>query len=89
MLDLLRPFVKSIMIEGGASVIRSFIETAAQKEKCRCAVDQVIITIAPLFVGGLNPCTDQASSLKAEFPRFSKIRYTCVGSDIMLCGSFR
>ncbi|KAI0053418.1 dihydrofolate reductase [Auriscalpium vulgare] len=40
--------IKSIMVEGGARVIQSFLSTAASEQ----LVDALIITVAPTFVGG-------------------------------------
>lgn len=42
--------IKSLMVEGGASVIASFIE-AASSESDSTTVDKIIITIAPTLVG--------------------------------------
>ena len=67
--------IKSIMVEGGSQVITSFIEARL--------VDQMIITIAPRLVGGLQvldrPAVDNGSLL-----RLSPMSYQFCGPDIIL-----
>lgn len=41
--------IRSVMVEGGASIIKSFL-TSAQSRGSGC-VDAIIVTVAPIFVG--------------------------------------
>jgi len=41
--------IRSVMVEGGANVIASFLSAASASKP---AVDIVIVTVAPIFVGG-------------------------------------
>jgi 2,5-diamino-6-(ribosylamino)-4(3H)-pyrimidinone 5'-phosphate reductase len=48
--------IQSLMVEGGATVIRSFLEAAStsphtQPGSSRAFVDALIITVAPIIVG--------------------------------------
>ncbi len=74
--------VKRLMVEGGASVIGSFLSSGL--------VDLVVLTIAPLFVGGLkaveNPIT--ASNTEPGFPKLSPAFVKKVGDDIVVWGHF-
>lgn len=68
--------VKSLMIEGGAQVINSFL--LAQ------AVDQIVICIAPVLVGGLRVIDAIAGFKPAHFPRLINMEYEQVGDDLVL-----
>lgn len=78
--------LRSLMVEGGAQVITSFL--------CRRLVDHVAVTIAPMFVGGL-PALDAllpdgaASTDGTEneaFPRLRNLSYRWLGRDLVLQG---
>mmetsp|Transcript_6431 Transcript_6431/g.15549 ORF Transcript_6431/g.15549 Transcript_6431/m.15549 type:complete len:102 (-) Transcript_6431:117-422(-) len=85
---LLRTYVKSIMVEGGASVIKSFLISGYENKNY--SVDQFVVTIAPTMVGGLNPFCGMAPCFMKEtgraFPRFKQVCYTVVGDDLMMRG---
>jgi GTP cyclohydrolase II len=90
--------VSSIMVEGGAQIITSFLTDRL--------VDQVVVTIAPLLVGGLRAvCTAPAMppgtrSMEAApagnafterhpknpFPRLVNTSYEIVGNDLVVLG---
>jgi len=72
--------LRHIMIEGGAQVIRWFILSASH------FVDAVLVTVAPLFVGGLVPTHPWIS----EQPhKRLKVRQTAlVQGDVVLVGKF-
>jgi len=58
--------IQRVMVEGGASVITSFLEQRL--------ANLVIITIAPRFVGGLNAISSgMTASLEIESPVYSKL----------------
>lgn len=73
--------IKSVMVEGGARVITSFLS--------QHLVDWVVITIAPTFLGGLhaleNPlisCSQGCINLN-DLPEFKNVGYEQVGKDIV------
>lgn len=82
----------SLMVEGGGEVITSFLR--------RRLVDHLIITIAPMLVGGVHAMSGlatpshetaasgdgQPSGAPADFPRIENIQYRWVGSDLVLEG---
>ena len=77
--------IKSVMVEGGARVISSFIEGNA--------VDQIVATIVPLFIGdGLRALEqtvfNNAKVLygKDELLSFECLRYIQLGRDLIIYG---
>jgi 3,4-dihydroxy 2-butanone 4-phosphate synthase/GTP cyclohydrolase II len=76
LLDLLgERGIRSIMVEGGAQVISSFLEARL--------VDQLIITIAPRLVGGL-PVLDRPTAGKGAGLHLEEVRYEPCGPDLIL-----
>jgi hypothetical protein len=63
------------MVEGGASVIGSFLSEASQSDKRRSVIDIIIVTVAPTFVGdggigyGAGLRTEQVISCIPTRPR--------------------
>ena len=74
-----RQRVHSLMIEGGARVIgRVLAERLA---------DRLVLTIAPLLLGGLNAVGGGAPSLNGHlWPALLRPRYRVVGRDVVLFG---
>ena len=74
-----RQRVHSLMIEGGARVIsRVLAERLA---------DRLVLTIAPLLLGGLNAVGGGAPSLNGHlWPALLRPRYQVVGRDVVLFG---
>jgi 3,4-dihydroxy 2-butanone 4-phosphate synthase/GTP cyclohydrolase II len=70
--------VNSLMVEGGAQVITSFLAARL--------VDQVILTIAPLLVGGLRVGDGMGPANLRWFPRLSNLTYQRLGEDLVLMG---
>jgi len=84
--------INSLMVEGGAQVITSFLT-----EKL---VDRIVLTIAPRFLGGLHApkawsefSTDHpvspaslAAGLKLIFPRLKTWQAERVGEDLLIWG---
>ncbi len=68
--------VKSLMVEGGAQVINSFLLARA--------VNQIVVCIAPVLVGGLRVIDAIAGFNPAHFPRLINIGYEQVGDDLVL-----
>ena len=83
--------VDSLMVEGGASVITSFLRLRL--------VNYIVLTIAPMFVGGL-PAVEKllvdtkildsqaANDIMAHFPRLQNMAVTRLGPDLVLWGEF-
>ncbi|MBC8504897.1 MAG: RibD family protein [Anaerolineales bacterium] len=72
--------INRLMVEGGASVIRSFLTAGV--------VDVVVLTIAPLFIGGLKAVEELISNSHSAsaFPRLSPVFVDKVGADILVWG---
>ncbi len=65
--------LESIMVEGGAEVITSFLRAGV--------VDRVVVTVAPILVGGLS-----AVAALSSFPVLSRPRYRWLGNNLILTG---
>ncbi|KAK3825756.1 MAG: dihydrofolate reductase-like domain-containing protein [Benniella sp.] len=65
--------IRSLMVEGGASVISSFLKSGQ--------VDSFLLTIAPVFVGedGVSAVQDAEGAAK-----FADISYYTLGQDVMM-----
>jgi 3,4-dihydroxy 2-butanone 4-phosphate synthase/GTP cyclohydrolase II len=70
--------INSLMVEGGGQIITSFIAARL--------IDQMVITIAPLLVGGVRVALDLAQSYPAPFPRLRNLNCQRVGDDLVLRG---
>ena len=68
--------VKSVMVEGGAKVITSFL-------KQRLA-DLVIITVAPVFLGGMPPISERMDL--EGLPRIWQMKHKQFGEDVVVWG---
>jgi riboflavin-specific deaminase-like protein len=72
--------VNSLMVEGGAQVISSFIAQGL--------ADLAVITIAPVFMGGLHVIETEAR-LQSPFPRLDPAGYERLGDDLVVWGKLR
>jgi GTP cyclohydrolase II len=70
--------INSLMVEGGAQIITSFLASRL--------VDQVVLTIAPLLVGGLRVVDHLGHSSMRRFPRLRHLSYQQLGEDLVLRG---
>jgi GTP cyclohydrolase II len=70
--------VRHLMVEGGAQIITSFLASRL--------VDQVVLTIAPLLVGGLRVVDNLGYSPRRRFPRLRGLSYQQLGDDLVLRG---
>jgi len=73
--------INSLMVEGGAGIISSFL--AGQ------LVDQICLTIAPLIIGGLQislPEDFLTTTPASGYPRLSEITYQPLGNDLIVWG---
>ena len=80
------PGCRSVMVEGGASIISSFIECGA--------VDDVVVTIAPVYVGGVRPVRRLVSAPHGDgpsldFPRLAEAGSALLGDDTVVFGRMR
>jgi 3,4-dihydroxy 2-butanone 4-phosphate synthase/GTP cyclohydrolase II len=70
--------INSVMVEGGAQVITSFLGYRA--------VDQVIVTIAPVLVGGVRVLDFLHQPRPKVFPRLIQVDYQRIGEDLIVRG---
>ncbi|MFZ5452261.1 MAG: GTP cyclohydrolase II [Thermodesulfobacteriota bacterium] len=68
----------SLMVEGGAQIITSFLAARL--------VDQVVLTIAPMLVGGLRVMDYLGQHQGHRFPRLRRVSYQRLGEDLVLRG---
>jgi riboflavin-specific deaminase-like protein len=68
--------ISSVMVEGGASILSSFLRLGL--------ADLLCVTIAPRYVGGLNVIDPPGSGMK--FPKINDVHYQCLGEDLILYG---
>jgi 3,4-dihydroxy 2-butanone 4-phosphate synthase/GTP cyclohydrolase II len=67
------------MVEGGATVISSFLATQI--------VDRLVVTVAPLMVGGIPAVAGLAGAVPGQaLPRLRDVRYQPVGKDMVVSG---
>jgi GTP cyclohydrolase II len=71
--------IASLMVEGGARVITSFLTQGL--------VDRIVLTIAPLFLGGLST-VEPYMGLRQSLPRLHHIDYQRLGDDLIVWGDF-
>ena len=66
------------MVEGGAAVIQSFLTARL--------VDYVILTIAPLLVGGISYLHAAEAAESRDLPRLHDVLAYQLGNDIIVEG---
>ncbi len=70
--------IRSVMVEGGAQVITSFLRARL--------VDQLIITISPVLVGGAHGVIDLLAHEAHAFPRLRSATWQQLGGDYIVSG---
>ena len=70
--------IRSVMVEGGARVITSFLRARL--------VDRLIITITPVLVGGAHGVLDLLADEAGEFPRLQRATWQPLGHDWVVAG---
>ena len=73
--------IHRLMVEGGATVITSFLAQGL--------VDWVVLTVAPVFLGGLHAVEEppwQSGSSQMPLPRLQIIESEQMGEDLVLLG---
>ena len=69
--------IRTLMVEGGARVITSFLKAQL--------VDRLIVTITPTLIGGVRAVT-QLLSDSGEFPRLRHASVQQLGADWIVSG---
>jgi 3,4-dihydroxy 2-butanone 4-phosphate synthase/GTP cyclohydrolase II len=72
--------ITSVMVEGGTTVLTTFLR--------RQHVQRVVLTIAPMFVGGTPAleCLLPEDTSEFEFPRLKNLQQRWAGDDLILEG---
>jgi 3,4-dihydroxy 2-butanone 4-phosphate synthase/GTP cyclohydrolase II len=68
----------SLMVEGGAGVITSFLQEGL--------ADWLVITVAPLLVGGVNALTGFLNTGDGTFPHLQNVESTQLDQDTIIWG---
>jgi GTP cyclohydrolase II len=75
--------INSLMVEGGARVISGFLQ--------QNLVDRIVLTIAPLFLGGLRAVGQDVFTTRpgaaSPFPRLQESGAERLGNDLVVWGS--
>jgi riboflavin biosynthesis pyrimidine reductase len=66
----------SLMVEGGAAVIGSFLQERL--------ADRLIVTVAPLLIGGLRAVNGLAAANGLPLPQLREAQYQQLGDDLIL-----
>ena len=66
------------MVEGGAQVITSFLKARL--------VDQMVLTVAPLFVGGLRAVGPLGITAPENLPHLQNLNYQYLGDNLIVRG---
>jgi GTP cyclohydrolase II len=70
--------VNRLMVEGGAGIITSFLSERL--------VDHLVVTVAPLVVGGLPAVSRSGERDPKYFPRLRNLRHQRLGDDLIFWG---
>jgi GTP cyclohydrolase II len=78
---LARMQIGSLMVEGGAGIISSFLSERL--------ADQVVVTISPRFVGGLPALGRRRGGRSGSLPRIRNVRYESLAGDMIVWGDLK
>lgn len=70
--------IRSLMVEGGASVITAFLRAGL--------ADAVVLTVAPVFIGGYNAIAPLQSSDAPAFPHIAPLYSQQLGDEMIIWG---
>lgn len=70
--------IRSLMVEGGASVITAFLRSGL--------ADAVILTVAPVFVGGYNAVGSLGDADHVPFPHIDALHSQQLGNELIVWG---
>lgn len=73
--------IKSLMVEGGARVISAFLRARL--------VDVVVLTVAPVLLGGYKAINDLGTSSMEELPCIDPLFTERLGNDLIVWGDIR
>lgn len=77
--ELGRLGIRSLMVEGGARVLTSFLQQAL--------ANYAVITITPRWIGGVSAVEPSpGAGQPAALPQLTNVRYTPVGTDLVAWG---
>ncbi len=71
--------IKSLMVEGGASVISEFLKARL--------VDALVLTITPQFVGGYKAVNDLGKQARCALPKINPFFSERLGDDLIVWGN--
>lgn len=71
--------IRSLMVEGGAEVITSFL-------LARLA-DRLVVTICPMFLGGIPAINSSAQDHPSSLPSLDEPEYALCGGDLIVCAN--
>jgi riboflavin-specific deaminase-like protein len=71
--------INSLMVEGGSRIITNFLLDRL--------VDYLVLTVAPVMVGGLRAVSDLGQSDPTRFPRLRNAGHQWLGEDLILWGA--
>jgi len=77
--ELGRAGMCSIMVEGGAAVLSSFLRQGL--------ADYAVVTVSPLLLGGLHAMQDIGAGEPPSFPHLTGVMRTEAGDDLILWGA--
>ncbi|KAJ3284747.1 hypothetical protein HK104_009803 [Borealophlyctis nickersoniae] len=75
--------IKTLMVEGGATVIGEFLTNDT------LAVDQLIVTIAPIFVGRGVHVAGAVGDQKLLMPELANIKHASFGRDCIMAATLQ
>jgi len=70
--------IQHLMVEGGGQVITNFIKAQL--------VDQLVLTVGPMFVGGLRAVDRLGLQKIGDIPRLDNVHYQTFDSDLVIRG---
>jgi GTP cyclohydrolase II len=77
--ELGQPGIRSLMVEGGARVLTSFLQ--------QTLANYAVITIAPRWIGGISAVElSNAAGQPTALPQLTNVRYTPGGTDLVAWG---
>ncbi|KAF8846129.1 bacterial bifunctional deaminase-reductase [Paxillus ammoniavirescens] len=83
--------IRSVMVEGGATVIKAFLNQASQRNtETPPVVDTLIVTVAPTLVGdeGVGYKVGFSGRELNDIPKFTHVRTELMGKDTVIAGKF-
>ncbi|MBN1884165.1 MAG: dihydrofolate reductase family protein [Candidatus Krumholzibacteriota bacterium] len=70
--------IGSLMVEGGSRIITSFL--------CGGHVDRVVLTVAPVFLGGMPSVGGVEAASSNRLPRLEAVSWMLLGRDLVVTG---